>query len=260
MSTGLFGKEFGDTNDKNIKIQNKLMLQTFIRKIISNNDNDEFIQYIKKMFPIENINKMSDKTIQENILRLKNMNSILESADLTNDEIIYELFNGLFNNFLPKFERKFPDYQFMIQIINKNLRKILAKTNNQRINTLNKLQYISNNIVSDSYDKENLEIKSIWISVLEGLGITGMGFIGYFLVQKYIINNDNIGKDNIEINENKRKLENEEEYQKENKKPKMTEICYNMESFQKIIFSKLNKKQLSEKEKIYNEEKWIINR
>ena len=104
MTTALYGKHFSQKDNDNIKLQNRVVLKTFLKKIISNNKHDDtFKEYIETYFPVKDIAQMTDQQIHNNILRLSNISNILDTIDFNTNEMLCEIVKGFTTNIIPDF-------------------------------------------------------------------------------------------------------------------------------------------------------------
>ena len=76
--------------------------------------------FIKTTFPLDKIQSMDDKGIKEKIERLSYLTNLLDCDDLSHTEILTEILKGMSQSVMPNIVKKYPDYNFLINIINKN--------------------------------------------------------------------------------------------------------------------------------------------
>ena len=242
MNTSVYGNEFSQNDMENIKTQNRIILRTFIKKLISNNKEDNtFREFIETYFPVSKIDTLTDREIQNKLLRLSNISNILNTNDFNTAEMLCEIVKGFSESIVPRIISKYPKYQFISPIINKNMTNILNKIRNERGNLLEKLQHLSNSITNGE-----IEFKSTWVSALEGMGVLGVAAIGFMLLERYIMME--------EANDsNKHKLdENDIEIIPTKIAKKSEEFCNNMESFRQKLHDAQTKNNIAA-EKEYEE-------
>ena len=122
----IYSNDFEKENMAINKIQNKILLQTFLKKISQSDDYDsEFKSFIDYILPTQNVSNMSNQEIQNKIQYLSNVCNILEDEEFSNKEILTDMLEGISQKIFPHFVEKYTKYTFIVNQLDRYLKRII---------------------------------------------------------------------------------------------------------------------------------------